>query len=215
MQGIRAVGFDLDGTLYKATSEINNRVRTEIAKRLLEKNSNLKDIYGARKFFEERYAILHSGTKILREAGYENDSQIMDRCLAEADVLDLIEPNEELVVILNRLREKYEEVYLITSSPGNLSILKLEKIGIKPSIFNFRIYGDNIHSGSKKDGVAFNYVLSLSQFPASQHIYVGDRKNSDILPAKKLGMKTVAVWSEIPEADFYIENINEIGGLLL
>ena len=35
--GIRAVGFDLDGTFYQDTYEIKGLVRTEIAKAILKK----------------------------------------------------------------------------------------------------------------------------------------------------------------------------------
>ena len=113
----------------------------------------------------------------------------------------------------------------ITNSELDLTVVLKEVVGVMTEatkadsvfiyLFDEIICGDNPDSGSKMNGEAFSYALSLSQFPASQHLYVGDRKKSDILPAKEKGMKTVSVWSQVPEADFSVPTINSVGGLLL
>jgi FMN phosphatase YigB (HAD superfamily) len=214
-ENIQAVGFDLDGTLYPGVPEIDNRVRTQISQKLMGKDPSLKNIEIARSFFEKRYLELHSGTRILAEVGYDNASEIMDDCLARADVLDLIKPNLELFDILEKLKEKYV-VYLLTSSPKNLSLLKLEKLGINPNVFDFMFCSDFPREGlSKTSGAAFDYVIEKIGIDAKSHLFFGDRKKSDIIPAKSKGMKTVAVWKEVPEADLSIKNINQIDSLLL
>lgn len=214
LKGIRAVGFDLDGTLYRSTSKINDCIRTRVAQRILEKRPELKDLRMAREYFEEQYEKIQSATKILSEVGYKNAPQIMDECLSTADVVDLIPTNPELANLIQQISSKYE-INLLTSSPEHLSISKLEKIGIDPHIFSHMIFSDTPGTGMKINGTAFDQLLSLSLFPASKHLYVGDRLASDIIPARSKGMKTVSVWAKIPEADFHISNINEIGDLLL
>ncbi len=215
MEFIKSVGFDLDGTLYLLTPKMNNVVRDKISEKILEKNSHLKNINNARMFFEQEYGKIQSATKILEKFGYDNASQIMDECLAQADILDLIPQNEILGKLFKKISMKYAEIYLLTSSPEELSLSKLEKIGIDKNAFSHMVYSDTLKGGSKNGGEAFDYVLGLSNFPASKHIYFGDRKQADILPAKSRGMKTVAVHNEIQEADFNISHINEIGDLLL
>lgn len=214
LQNVKAVGFDLDGTLYPATSEIDDRVRMQIALRILEKKPELENVESARSFFEQRYAKFGGGKKVLMEVGYEDPPTIMEDCLARANVLDLINPNKELGAMMKRISLKYES-YLLTSSPYDLSLSKLEKIGIDPSLFNNIICRDNPKSGSKISGEAFDYVLSLSQFPACQHVYIGNRKKSDILPARERGMKTIAIGSNIREANLYLNSINELEKLFL
>jgi len=215
VEGISVVGFDLDGTLYPGVPEIDNRVRTQISYKLMKKNPSLESVEMARAFFEERYAELHTGTRVLREAGYEDAPEVMDNCLARADVLDLIEPNLDLGKILGKLKGRYI-TYLLTSSPRDLSLLKLEKLGINPEVFDYIFYSDFPKEGlSKTSGGAFDYAIEKIGLDAGAHLYFGDRKGADILPAKLKGMKTVSVWKEIPEADFFIEEINQIEELLL
>ncbi len=214
LKEVRAVGFDLDGTLYRLTSEMNDRIRTRVAQRILEKRPELKDLRMAREYFEEKYEKIQSATKILSELGYKNAPQIMDECLSTADVVDLIPTNPELANLIQQISSKYE-TNLLTSSPEHLSISKLEKIGIDPHIFSHTVFSDTLGTRMKMDGTAFDQLLSLSLFPAPEHVYIGDRSASDILPARSKGMKTIAVWSNIPEADISILDINYIGDILL
>ncbi len=208
-EDIVAVGFDLDGTLYKTTPAIDDRVRTKIAEKILERMPTLESVERARDFFETSYKTLSSGTKILKEIGYENPREVMDECLATADVLDLINDDQNLEAILKEMRCLYF-TYLLTSSPEPVALKKLEKIGIGPGLFYLTAFCDTPSLGNKHDGTAFKYVIKESSIAAENHVYIGDRLNSDILPAKELGMKTIAVWSEIPEADYSITDIHDI-----
>lgn len=208
---ITVIGFDLDGTLYQATDAINGRIRDEIAKKILIKKSDINEIKEAREYFENRYKELESGSKVLREVGYKNPKEIMDECIAIADVSDLINKDSRLSDILNQLSEKYK-LFLLTSSPKYSGMKKLESLGLNTNIFENMFYSDTLNL-SKTDGTAFKYVAEL--FKGEKILYIGDRKKSDILPAKKYGLKTIAVWSEILEADLSLKNIYDIGGVLL
>lgn len=211
---IRVVGLDLDGTQYQSTPETDLRVRTKIAEKLLDKNPDLKNIENARQFFEQRYAILHSGTKVLEEAGYQYSSKVMDECLATANVIDLIKKDEKLAEIIERIHGEYL-TFLLTASPEELARAKLSAIGINPASFDYKLYSDTPEAGNKNDGTAFKYLLNLTQILPEKHVYIGDRKSSDIIPAKNLGMKTIAVWSDIPEADLSIDHIYKLEEILL
>lgn len=210
---IKILGFDLDGTLYPLTPEINGRVRTRIAAKLLEKKPDLSNEEDARAYFEQRYAELQSGSKVLGEAGYEDPSRIMDECLATADVLDLLNRDQRLTEVIGNLARKYD-LFLLTSSPTDLAGKKLMALGVPKEIFRWRGYSDTFKIGEKNNGAAFNYMLSRTGIPAANHAYVGDRLKSDILPAKNLGMQTIAVGSEIPEADTSIPKIYDLERLL-
>lgn len=214
-EDIRAVGFDLDGTLYRTNGEIDGRIRNQIAKRIFDRRSELGNVARAREYFERRYKELESGIKILREVGYENASRIMEECLVYADVLDLLEEDETLADVLSQIHDRYEAIYLLTSSPRELALAKLERLGIKPEVFHYSFYSDSEGIGQKSDGSAFRHVFSQTSIKPFFHVYVGDRLNSDILPAKKSGMKTIAVWSSISDADVSIEHIHDIRGVLL
>jgi FMN phosphatase YigB (HAD superfamily) len=213
LEKIKSIGFDLDGTLYPSTNEIDGRIRNKIAEKILQKIPKLQTKENARNFFEEKYKELHSGSNVLEYVGYLNSSKIMDQCLAEADVLDLIEPNKRLFEIFKKLKEKYE-VYLLTSSPKDLSIKKLKRLLIDENIFDFVIYGDSYENISKLDGTGFKKAIIFSKFKPEFHLYIGDREKTDILPAMKLGMQTLLVASESNVCKT-IKNINEIKYFLL
>ncbi|MBI2105794.1 HAD hydrolase-like protein [Candidatus Woesearchaeota archaeon] len=214
LEGVIAVGFDLDGTLYKSTPEMNDRIRNKIAERILEKKPELKSAERAREFFEERYKEFRSGNRVLADVGYENSRKIMDDCIINTDVIDLISADPELARIMHAIRDKYDFIYLITSSPEKSANEKLCKIGISPKIFNDFMFGDE--GLNKDDGSAFKEMIRCMPYVKPyRHIYVGDKLSSDILPAKKIGMRTAAVWFPIPEADYSLNHIHDIGGLLL
>ena len=67
----------------------------------------------------------------------------------------------------------------------------------------------------KLDGSIFKYFLNKSPYPPEQHVYVGDSLNADIIPAKSLGMKTIAIGKDIFDADFSIKEIYNLESLLL
>ncbi len=215
LKGVRAVGFDLDQTLYPDSAEIQERVRTEIARRILEKRPIVGDIDGARSFFEERYRDLGSGSKVLAEVGYEQPVFIMDECLTRADILDFIQENPILVNALSQLRNKYEILFLITSSPEYLALSKLQRLGIDHDVFNYAVYSTTEGAGRKSTGRPFSYIQRLTRIPCANHLYIGDSLYSDIIPAKSFGMRTGAVWSTVPEADFSILTINDLERILL
>jgi putative hydrolase of the HAD superfamily len=78
------------------------------------------------------------------------------------------------------------------------------------------VFQGNILSGEgnvrKGFGNAFQNILSTYHIPAEACIAVGDQEETDIIPAKKAGMKTIYVNKEhaSAHADFSIKEIKEI-----
>jgi len=217
---IEAAGFDLDGTLYRSTPEMDDRIRTEFAKHILEIKPDLKSLEKARQFFESHYAELQSGKKVLTRAGYRNASEIGERCLVEADITDLLQKDPTLSTILKEIQDRYEFMYLITSSPQDLALKKLDALGINPEVFDHAVFSDTPRAGDKQTGSSFRYLLKVPGCPkAPNHVYVGDRLKSDITPAYNLRMQTIAItWNpdrEIPQASLSIPHIHDVREHLL
>ena len=212
LQRIKAIGFDLDGTLYPTTSQINNRIRDEMARRILDKKPDLMTLNEARTYFELRYAQLKSGSKVLAEAGYEDANRERDSCLASADVSDLIVTDETLQNTLNKISSNYT-TSLLTSSPRDYSFKKLDALGVEPSVFKFQFYSDYPKTITKTNGQAHSEIVQIIEIPAERHLFIGDNADADIIPAKRLGMQTIAVGKNIPEADLWIPNIHGIEAL--
>ena len=189
---IKSIGFDLDGTLYSLTDEMNDRVRNKVSEKILEKKPKLTSVIRAREFFEEQYQLLHSATRVIKSVGYENPGQVMNRCLGEADILDLMHPNPELARNMEELSGRYE-TYILSNGPKKLALKKLERIGINPLFFDFCIFNGSFPGITKDDGTGFDKALELSKYPAENHLYIGDREKLDMVPAKERGMQSIIV----------------------
>ena len=212
--GIKAVGFDLDRTLYADTQEMSERVAQEVFKAILKFKPELETIEKVGSIYKKRGEELHSWSKVLAEIGIKNDRKILNGCLDSANIADLIKKDEKLVQIMEELHKKFF-LFLITRSERSQAIKKLTRIGIRPELFHFSFFGDDLHALSESFAKNFKYFLSQSPFQPPEHVYIGDDPRMDAIPPKNLGMKTILVGEYSPEADFSVANIYEIEALLL
>lgn len=210
---IKAVGFDLDRTLYPDTPEMNERVAQEIFKTILKFKPELETIERAASIYRKRGKELHSWSKVLREVGVENCREVLNICLDSADITDLIKEDKKLVLIIEELHQMFW-LFLVTGSIQSQAIKKLAKIGIRPELFHFSSFGDDPHSLSETSAKNFQHFLSKSPYQPSEHVYIGDDPQRDVIPPKSLGMKTILVGSYSREADFSVTNIHDIKYLL-
>jgi FMN phosphatase YigB (HAD superfamily) len=211
---IRSVGFDLDNTLYANDSRIDDLIRNEISRVILERRPDLETVQGVRAVYDGVYEAEGSWTRILQGLNVEDPSGIMNRFISNPEILDYIERDDLLVSVLEKIAERYD-CFLITNSPRDLSFQKLVRIGIDPRIFGHITCGDDPGSTPKVDGRVFKGFLGQSRHLPGQHVYIGDGLKSDVIPARNCGMKTVAVGSQIAEADRSVYKIHEIEELLL
>lgn len=212
---IKVVGFDMDGTLYKSLPEMDERIIREAGKKVLEKNPDLGSIEEAIEVYSKRSKELESGMRTLKEFGYgENAPKVMAKVLEDADITDLIPEDEVLAEIIEEITKKYF-TYILSTSPRVRGERKLKKIGINIDSFNKIIFGDDPWMLGNPKKIAYEHILEETGMPPEEHVYVGDRKMSDILGPQSLGMKTISVWKEIPEADVSISHIHKIKNLLL
>jgi FMN phosphatase YigB (HAD superfamily) len=170
---VKSVGFDLDNTLYPINEEIENRIRVRFAEVALEKRPDLKSVEVAREFFEKRYNEIGSRTQVLKELGFPNPEAVSKECLVKAEFLDLLKYDRKVVSLLTNIKRKYG-TFLITAVPKNLSIPKLEKIGLSLSLFDYSSFGDNPEGNNKLNGSVYMHFLSQSEYSSDQHVYIGD-----------------------------------------
>ncbi len=211
---IKSVGFDLDNTLYQNNPEIDERIVSEIAKKILEFKPELKNLKNARGLCDQLYKETGSRTQSLKNLGLQNAGEIVYQCMEQADFVDLIRPDKKVVQLIKDIRKKYS-TFLITSTVSDMAISRLKKIGLEEKLFDQILFGETAMPNKKIDGTIFSYFLERSKYSPNEHVYIGDNLKGDILPPKSLGMKTIAVGKEIPEADFSLKEIYEIRDLLL
>ncbi|HVM77153.1 MAG TPA: HAD family hydrolase [Candidatus Paceibacterota bacterium] len=213
---IRAVGFDLDGTMYAQSPLMDEKIVQLFAEKVLAKKPELGTIAAAKEFSEKKYRELESRKKTLELVGYSNAGEIMEGIFREADSAQFLERDEKLIGLLHEIRKAKEYVYLVTTAPADEMEKKLARLGVKKDIFNLIVNGNDPHIAQKpKDGNVFSYVVEQSGIPAGNHVYIGDREKSDILAPQSIGMRTIAVANEIPAADAYVPDVYGIREILL
>jgi FMN phosphatase YigB (HAD superfamily) len=213
LEEIEVIGFDLDNTLYSQSEEMQTRIRNKIYFIL---SSELKiDPSEAKSLFEQNYngnfQWSHSGSRTINYIGEKfgivlNGSNIVQKAIETADILDLIKPNPNLNLLLLKLSKKYK-LDLITGSEKNYALKKLDKIAINPNLFEIKITGSD--KVSKSDGSAYNLWISLRKINPKKIIYIGDNPKQDLLIPVGFGIKTCFI-GEDSNADFCIKDIMEL-----
>lgn len=217
LSSIRRIGFDLDNTLYPSTPEIQQRIRAKICEKLA--CALGLDVERVRVLFEENYNGTYSwsksGSRTISEIARQYDksidgSGIVQDSIEEADILDLINPNQKLNEMLTRMSDRYN-LDLITGSRRRICIPKLHRLGIRPGIFGLILSDED---GSKTQGDIYRKWLQVTETSASGVLYVGDNLKQDIIAPKKLGITTCLVGDSNGVSDFCIKNILDLEELL-
>lgn len=210
---VKAVGFDLDRTLYQDTPEMLERINQKVFKAILRFRPELQTIEQVRAMYGTRLEKFGRWT-VLKEAGIQNYKEICAQCAHSANIIDLIEPDQKLVGIMKALKKRFY-LFVLTRSRQGQSFKKLRRIGIRPEIFSFSLFGDDPYSLSTVLDKNFLYFLSQSPFRPTQHVFIGDDLEKDVSIPKSLGLKTILVGRYSSEADFCISHIHKIENLLL
>ncbi|MBT4175178.1 HAD family hydrolase [archaeon] len=207
---IKVIGFDLDQTLYPKSYHIDEAIQLYIYEKISEfKKCSLEE---AKELFCSYYPEL-SGSKALMKLGVPDARNIIQEALERADIDKYLEPNEELKKLLLKLKDKYI-VDLITGSNKGIALKKLARLDIPIELFNVAITGEI----AKSDGTAYREWLKNYGYDASEFLYIGDRKSTDVDVPKELGINSFLV--NVTKFDENLEikqfkSILDIGEVLL
>lgn len=142
----------------------------------------------------------------------ESGKYIAAAVAAYHDTKTTISPFPFVQIALLKMREKGIKIYALTN--GN-SVKQWDKL-IRLQL-NFLFDGVFVSSEMKreKDEIFFKEVLKKIGAKNNECIMVGDRENSDITPAKKIGIKTIKFKSgkfkdEKTSADYKTDSWEEI-----
>ncbi|HFH9839621.1 TPA: HAD family hydrolase [Streptococcus suis] len=95
----------------------------------------------------------------------------------------------ETIEVLEKLSQNYRLGLIANQSSSIRELLKVWGI---ESYFQLIILSEEVGL-SKPDTTIFTLALQKANIPADRVVYVGDRYDNDILPAKSLGMHTVRI----------------------
>ena len=216
---IKGVLFDLDDTLYDSSS-FADRARREAIKMMIDSGLNATE--------EEAYNILQ---RIIKQKGSNYTKHFDDLVKA---IMGHYEPRIITMGIITYHNVKFA---LLRPYPDTIkTLIELKKMGLKLGVITDRItikqweklirlgivdfFDDVITSeefGLGKPNIEFfEYGIKKMNLNPDETIYVGDRVDRDIIPAKKVGMRTIRILEgkykdmEDNESDYRVNNLLEI-----
>jgi putative hydrolase of the HAD superfamily len=205
INNIKAIGWDLDGTLYPQNSVPFKVVQQMQYQAVMKANRWTRD--QAESKFTKTYANLGSHTKTLTALGVDGNN-FFTNLWDELPLEEYIKHDREIINLFAQLPIKRH--FLVTNSnTSNQVEKKLKLIGLPSTIFEVIITTDKLGS-VKPDPKPFTEALRIMALTPSQTLFVGDRVTTDIRGANNVGMKTCLVWGKSDEADISLENVYQI-----
>lgn len=204
--------LDVDGTLYtfkngtfagsllkekvikNALSFIEKQLKVDMVESI-EILKYIKKIYG------DNISIgLEDLYKIPRKVYFDNVWNI--------EAKDLIKYDKKIRDLIIVLKNNFN-IIIVSDAPRVWVTNVLRDMKIDCILKNNIISGEGKYKKSLKN--QFPYILKTYNLNPDRCISVGDQENSDIIPAKKIGIKTILVnKSKSKYADFTISDIKEI-----
>jgi HAD superfamily hydrolase (TIGR01549 family) len=203
---IKAIMWDVDGTLYDSKVFTDHWNKQHIRRYSKARNLSFKK---AEKEFWDKYVQLGSRTKVLEAAGI-NAKKHMDTMAMETDYSKVLGSNRKLHHLFDSL--KHVRHYIFSNASRKATLKKLSGMKLDKGIFEdiFTTYEINQLT---KDANSYDQVVKKTKLKPENILMVGDREEHDILPAKRVGMRTCYVWGVSKEADVSLPNVYEVAEL--
>lgn len=200
--GIKAVGFDVDGTLYHIPTEMALVISREVIEKAAAELGRDTDDF-AEEYLKEREKY-RGNTLTLNSFGLDGQ-QIFQKIVDDFPVEKYVKQDKKLVSMIRELKKKYQ-VFIITNGTGRQVERKLKLIGLDYKDFDPRIYCYD-QGWVKPDPAPFLAAIESLKVKPDEVVYVGDRIDLDVEGAKAVGMKSVFVGGESAAAEASIETV--------
>jgi len=217
---IRAVVFDLYGTLLTGDIYVNVEDKDEALSRILREagyDVYFQEVWAARQFVmfidyprgrantaQEFY------TKVLERLEILADSKLIEKLTRKAAELERVKLFEDVAPTIKALGARGIKTAILTTIPSWRFKHILEESSVK---INF-ICTAKEAKAVKPNPKIYQTVLRKLQVKPDETIMVGDDPKTDIIPAKKMGMKAVMLCRQkkkrVEEADHVIASLPEL-----
>ena len=223
---MKAIIFDVDGTLYEPILELEKVLHEYWIKRIAEvKKLSLPE---AETSFRQLKTQYKSSTRVLEVLGLGDPFKISrqaEKYLAPW-IRKYVKRDRKTIQLIKKLRQKYS-LYVLRNGTKAGTRLILQKLGFENRrphhVKGFgpfdEIFPTTEFGVTKPHPLIFENALKILKLNPSEIVMVGDRVEVDLAPAKKIGMKTVLVsWGkEMPQSkdvDVTIESIYDMKELI-
>lgn len=218
MKKVKAVGFDVDGTLYPPQAIPREVVYREQMRAVMVVQD--WDEQTTHQQFQALYARLGSNTKTMTALGVDGPTFFTD-CWDRLPLRDYIHRDEELVEVFGYLRKRVRLFIISNSNRVNQIQRKLRMVGLQPKWFEVVV--STVGLGAVKPDPK-PFMVALEQLneihpgvEAKQCLFVGDQETTDVQGAKGVGMRTCRVWVEAgvtSGADILLPRVHDVRELV-
>ena len=187
---VQCILFDLDGTLYYSP-DYNARVEAEITAIVAQ---TLKaDVSKAKLGLDEERKRRGTLTGALRVLGV-NRSLFFQTLAEKIDPLTYLTRDRSTILTVEILKKRGFRLGLVTNNGRKMVEKILGAIGLEASLFDVTVTSDD--SEPKPSSQPFLFALDKLKCQPDEAVYVGDRVQAELLPARKVGIKTVLLARE-------------------
>ncbi len=205
---MKTILFDVDGTLYPfKDGYLNSRLASEVNERAFSFVKKFLDCSyeEAKKIMLDISVIEGENISIALKNRYGISKETYFNNVWDIDPVRVIDNKVDLTSIFKYLSLKYQLI-AVSDAPYVWVTKALSYLGIKDLFFAIET-GEN--DQSKKSKTLFSSVIEKYGLDPTLTISIGDQEETDIIPAKELGMKTVC----IGESNFADVSVNSISNI--
>lgn len=206
---VKAIGFDVDGTLYHIPPEMNVELGKLVIAEAASQLSRDPDEF-AEEYLREREKY-RGNTLTLNSFGL-NGQEIFQKIVDNFSIEKYVEVDDKLVKLIGELKTRYK-LFLISNGTGRQVERKLKLVGLNYHDFDPRIYCYD-QGWVKPEPAPFLAAIEALQMKPEEIVYVGDRADIDIEGARAVGMKTILVGGESKLADACCPTVYDVGLML-
>lgn len=193
---IRAVALDIDGTLYRSPSYTHHLYENIV--RTIAEILNLK-VDDAKKVLEEKRSKLLTVTRSIESMGIDR-REFYKRVSDKVYPSKFIKPDNDVRNKLLFLKLAGLRLVAHTNSGKPLADKVLQALGLSEGIFDIVLTCNDAEPKPSLDG--YKKICKYLGLKPSQIIYVGDRPEVELAPAKEIGMVTMQVGKERSKINF-------------
>lgn len=205
---IKVLIWDFDGTLFSPNPQLWQAVREAEYRTIMDHTRWNKERT------EEEFAKLHkkvfpSATEVVARLAQIPIAAAAVEMERYFDRRNYVTRDGKLIELFSKLK-KFRH---FTLANGAIARHKetLAVLGLPADTFAEMVTSETV-GVTKPHEAGFRYILEKTKLSPAQHLMIGDREAVDLVPAKKLGMKTCLVWSQTPgkAADITLPTVYDI-----
>lgn len=204
--GIKAIGWDVDQTLYQTPAAIDAWIPEQlilaVAEHLKESTEDVAPRYMA------KLAELTSNTETLNSFGLDGQ-QVFQRLFDDLPLEKYLGHDEKLMAMMNRLSKKYR-LFIISNGTERQVRRKLSMLGLVPDDFAPLICCYDHPGWNKPAPAPFLAALEELGLAPEEVAYVGDHPEKDAQAAIGVGMKGILVGSKKGTADVVLATVYDV-----